>query len=81
MNKKIPENVKFVLEDVNSNILWNYITNLQIDIEQSQEIMAELTEENKRLNKTLEEHDEILENTFNLVEQLILRIDKEIEYI
>ena len=27
--KGIPENVRFVLEDVNSNILWNYITNLQ----------------------------------------------------
>ena len=39
MNKEtnIPENVKSILEDINSNILWNYITNL----EQENEILKE----------------------------------------
>ncbi len=29
IKEKIPFNVRDVLEDINSNILWNYITNLQ----------------------------------------------------
>lgn len=79
MNKEIKEILDDLLKCVNDNqqeqtlktehikLLLDYITNLQ--------------QENERLNKTLEEHDETLENTFNLVGQLILRIDKAIEYI
>ena len=50
-----------------SNALLDYITNLQ--------------QENKRLKETLEEHDETLEKTFDLVAQLSLRIDKTINIL
>jgi hypothetical protein len=39
IKEKIPFNVRDVLEDINSNILWNYITNLQ--------------QENERLRKQI----------------------------
>ena len=38
----IPENVKFILDDINSNILWNYITNLQEENERLKEEVLNL---------------------------------------
>lgn len=51
----IEENYKyynnFELNENQIKQLLDYITNLQMDIDQSQEIMAELTEENERLKE------------------------------
>lgn len=91
----IPENVKFVLNDINSNILWNYIDNLLADIAQSQEIIIELQEANERLKELCNKYEEEHNTTFQEWQQDILmnkatikdvefyksRIDKAIEYI
>ncbi len=68
--------------------LFNYITNLQMDIDQSQEIMAELTEENERLKDNRDwwkdrffgqqEYDD--SHRITAIEYK-KRIDKTIEYI
>ena len=66
-HKEGSRNGLMILSCKDYKTLYDYITNLQ--------------QENENLNKTLEEHDETLENTFNLVGQLLLRIDKAIEFI
>ena len=52
------ENIFYFLEgldDLSYNKVKDYITDLQMDIDQSQEIMAELTKENERLNNIINE--------------------------
>lgn len=61
IKEKIPFNVRDVLEDINSNILWNYITNLQQENEIRQQDINNLTyqlakekEENERLKDSID---------------------------
>jgi len=60
--KEIPENVKFVLEDVNSNILWNYITNLQQENERLKEILIWKQEHEKELHTRIDKAIEYIED-------------------
>lgn len=51
IKEKIPFNVRDVLEDINSNILWNYITNLQQKYEEADYDRHKLFEEKVRLKE------------------------------
>ena len=46
--KGIPDNVRFILEDINSNILNNYITNLQEEYKKADNDRHELFERNEK---------------------------------
>lgn len=68
IKEKIPFNVRDVLENINSNILWNYITNLQQELQEANDSVEwwsnrfkaverdnrELTQENEELKKKLD---------------------------
>ena len=56
IKEKIPFNVRDVLEDINSNILWNYINNLQQENER-------LKMHNDNLDRKI---DEIFKAVYNL---------------
>ena len=93
IKEKIPFNVRDVLEDINSNILWNYITNLQNRITELEEINKQHQELNRELRKENKELKEYKENATRkhwqqkcaehcINEKLLqARINKAIEYI
>ena len=62
IKEMIPENVKFILDDIKSNILWNYITNLQEKYERMKENAEILSNGYNELEKRNEKAIEYINN-------------------